>query len=228
MTTVDRDVATQDAGRAIDRAPELRAAEGTIAVLRWRFEAPLQVISSASVGGGIGHRDWVLNAQVSPDYARTDLETHVAELASALGCTGAGVGMLTAARVSDVRTASDRGVQCFATVGVRDPTWAAAPFAIGDDTRPGTINIVAFVPERLSDDALVNAVITATEAKTQALFEAGVAGTGTASDAVCICCPTTGTAERFAGPRSEWGARLARAVHATVAAGLPTGAGSRA
>jgi adenosylcobinamide amidohydrolase len=62
--------------------------------------------------------------------------------------------------------------------------------------------------------------VTATEAKSQALFERGVPGTGTASDAVCVLCPPTGTAAPFAGPRSAWGARIGRAVHAAVLEGL--------
>ena len=172
----------------------------------------------------------MLNAQVPSAYARTDLEVHVAELATALGCTGTGVGMLTAAPLTKMRTAVDGGVHCFATVGVRDPTWAAVDDEPGDAgiaRRPGTINVVAFVPVHLTDDALVNAVGTATEAKSQALFETGIPGTGTASDAVCICCPTAGPTARFAGPRSRWGGHLARAVHRAVLAGLPTRPGGR-
>ena len=108
--------------------------------------------------------------------------------------------------------------------------------------------------------------MTITEAKAQALIEAGVPGTGTASDAVVVCWPSAvgddaraarhsdaarrsdaarhsggdargraapggdspretdpgfaGEPEAFAGPRSLWGARLARATHAAVVAGL--------
>lgn len=89
--------------------------------------------------------------------------------------------------------------------------------------RPGTVNIVVAVPVALTDAGLVNAVITATEAKTQALLEAGYPCTGTASDAICIAAPSPAggddEGELFAGPRSEWGARIARAVHAAVHAG---------
>jgi adenosylcobinamide amidohydrolase len=85
----------------------------------------------------------------------------------------------------------------------------------------GTINIVAFLPAPLADAALVNAVATATEAKVQALVEAGFDATGTATDALFIACPVAGdgNAEPYGGPRSSWGARLARAVHAAVAEG---------
>lgn len=74
----------------------------------------------------------------------------------------------------------------------------------------------------LSGGGAVNAVITATEAKTQALIEAGIDGTGTATDAVVVVWPSTAAPERFAGPRAPWGGRLARCVHAAVRSGLLT------
>lgn len=87
--------------------------------------------------------------------------------------------------------------------------------------RPGTVNIVVTLPVALSDAALVNAVATATEAKVQALLDAGLDCSGTPTDAVCVAAPEPGPdgGEPFAGPRSPWGARIARAVHAAVLAG---------
>ena len=186
----------------------------------WRPGPGYRMISSGVLGGGIGPREWVLNAQVPAGYARTDPAGHLRELAGGLGLTGPGVGMLTAAAVTDLVTWSDEGVSAAATTGVRVPTWAAAPAGADDpDLAPGTINIVVSVPAPLSDAALVNAVITATEAKTQAVLDAGFPGTGTATDAVCIAAPASGEPVPFAGPRSEWGARIARAVYAAVLAG---------
>jgi adenosylcobinamide amidohydrolase len=78
---------------------------------------------------------------------------------------------------------------------------------------------VVSVPVPLTDAAFVNAIITATEAKSQAVIEAGFPGTGTASDAVCVAAPASGVPQDFAGPRSPWGARIARAVHEAVLAG---------
>jgi len=130
--------------------------------------------------------------------------------------------MLTAAQVADFALRSDQGAEAAATVGLRVPTWAAAPAGAADpELAPGTINIIVCVPVPLADAALVNTVITATEAKTQAVLEAGFGGTGTATDAVCVAAPVAagGAAEDFAGPRSAWGARIARAVHAAVLAG---------
>ncbi|MDP9072068.1 MAG: adenosylcobinamide amidohydrolase, partial [Actinomycetota bacterium] len=161
-------------------------------VLVWRFAAPVRMIASAPHGGGVGPRRWVLNAQVPASYGRRDPDVHLAKLGVSLGLPSRGVGMLTAADVRRVSSSVDGGVEAAATVGLGHPTWAAAPHERRPLSFVGTINVVAFVPERLSDAALVNAVATATEAKSQALWERGVEGTGTATDAVCVACPAEG------------------------------------
>lgn len=206
------------------------AAAPAVACLAWRLPGRRQVMSTASVGGGLGVRDWVLNVQVPEGYARRDIGAHVAEVAATLGLTGAGVGMLTAAMVDRVAVGDEEGgVHVEATVGVSLPVWAAAPPDAADDGwardkveagRPGTINIVAFVPVRHTDAALANILCTATEAKVQALRDGGVPGTGTASDAVTVLCPVEGPEAPFGGPRSEWGAPVARAVYHALRAGL--------
>ncbi|MEU8344240.1 adenosylcobinamide amidohydrolase [Spirillospora sp. NPDC048832] len=208
-----------------------------LAATVWRAGPGHRMISSAMLGGGIGPAGWVLNAQVPGAYSRTDPVAHLAELAALYRLEGPGVGMLTAASVARTMRRDDAGVHVSATVGLRVPTWAASPDGVPDPelapldgtsrsartpgtVTPGTVNIVVAVPVPLSDAALVNAVVTATEAKTQALLEAGYPCTGTASDAVCVAA-ASGGAERevFAGPRSTWGSRIARAVHAAVHAG---------
>jgi adenosylcobinamide amidohydrolase len=174
------------------------------------------VASTASAGGGLGTREWVINARVRHDYSRHDHDAYGAGVAAEVGLAGSGVVMLTAADVTLVRHADDGGVAVDATVGLTHPTWAADEDDVDAVPAPGTINIVVAVPVRLGDAALLNALCTATEAKTQALLAARVPGTGTASDAVTVICPATGPAEPFAGPRSVWGARLARAVYGAV------------
>lgn len=217
-----------------------------IPVLVWRFAEPRLCISSGPLGGGIGARDWLVNATVPLDYGRTDPDRHLTEIGAALGLPGTGCGLLTAVDVTEHHLATDSGVHAAATVGLSSPAWAAAPdghfrreappgarpavfagyetveyrpLTDCDGPRVGTINVVVAVPVRLSEAALVNAVATATEAKVQALHEAGVRATGTASDAVVVHCPTSGTAEPYGGPRSAYGARIARAVHLAVLAG---------
>jgi adenosylcobinamide hydrolase len=192
-------------------------------VLVWRAPNPVRAVASTVLGGGIGLRSWVVNAQVPMAYHHDDPAAHVQSIAAEHGLTGTGgVGMLTAADVLGVLSTEDGGATCDATVGIATPTWAAAPDGEWSRWVPGTINLVCWVPAPLDDAALVNAALTATEAKSQALVERAVPGTGTASDAVVVCCPpapASGGADRYGGPRSRWGARLARAVHASVAAG---------
>ncbi|WP_436843403.1 adenosylcobinamide amidohydrolase [Streptomyces narbonensis] len=189
-------------------------------LLVWAPGPGVRMVSSAVLGGGIGERAWVLNAQVPPGYDRLDPVAHLGALASGAGLEGPGVGLMTAASVEDRRYAADAGAEAVVTAGIGVRGWAAVPGAGGVAApRPGTINIVVSLPVPLTDAALVNAVATATEAKVQALVELGADASGTPTDAVCVAAPSpggngTGTpAEPFAGPRSLWGARLARAVH---------------
>jgi adenosylcobinamide hydrolase len=185
----------------------------------WRFPAPLRAVASAPHGGGIGVRRWVVNAQVPMSHGRRDPDNHLRQLAVSLGLPGRGVGMLTAADVRQLVTATDGGVEVCATVGLGHPILAAAPDEGGPVSNVGTINLVAVIPERLADAALVNAVATMTEAKSQALWDLGHRATGTATDAVCVLCPDAGRAHSFGGPRSLWGARLARAAYRAIVAG---------
>lgn len=189
-----------------------------VPLLLWRAAGPLLAVSSAPLGGGIGVRHWLINATVPMSYDRDDPDVHLAGMADRLGLRGAGVGLLTGVDVADVVAAEDRGVRMWATVGLGAPIQAAAP-APAPQARVGTINIVAFVPARLSDAALVNSVATITEAKVQALTELGLLATGTATDAVSVLCPPDGPVSRYGGPRSDWGAPLARAAYGAVVTG---------
>ena len=182
-------------------------------------------LSSAVLGGGLtSARHW-LNLQVPHDYARTDPGAHLVEVARANALDPAAViGMLTAA---DVRAGvrRDRGpASAVATVGIGQPLAAA-----GRRPRPvprvGTINVFVVVRQPLSDAALVTAVQTATEAKAQALADAGVRAlnhhgpaTGTATDAICVATPP-GAEVAFAGPATAIGAAIAHAVHGAVLSG---------
>jgi adenosylcobinamide amidohydrolase len=168
---------------------------------------------------------WVVNTRVGVDYHREDLDVHAGELADHFGLAGPGIAMFTAADVRNVASSTVDGVTVDVTLGIGKPTWAADPSGSWSGAPPtlpppGTINIVAQLPVALQPAAAVNAVITITEAKTQALLELRVPGTGTASDAVTVCWPDAPGVEAFCGPRSRWGAPLALATHAAVVAGI--------
>ncbi|MFB6887994.1 adenosylcobinamide amidohydrolase [Kitasatospora sp. NPDC056327] len=195
-------------------------------LLVWKAGPGWRMVSSAVLGGGLGEREWVLNAQVRPGYGRMDPDRHLAELAAAEGLRGPGVGLMTAAEVDDCTWAEDGGAVALVTTGIGVPVWAAAPGPAAAEVPgpyvPGTINVLAVVPAPVADAGLVNLLATVTEAKVQALLDAGYACSGTPSDAVCVAVRTPRpqeAADPFGGPRSRWGARLARAVHRAVLEG---------
>jgi adenosylcobinamide hydrolase len=207
-----------------------REGQRDLPVAVWRFDEARLVASSAPHGGGIGPRRWIVNATVPASYGRRDPDRHLGKLGVSLGLPGRGAGMMTAVDVGCLERASDDGVDVVASVGLGKPLWAAADESsrAADARRVGTVNVVAFLPERLTEAALVNAVASVAEAKAQAMFDLGLPGTGTATDATCLVCPTEARLHRYGGPRSVWGARLARAVHAAVLAGgsRPAGEGT--
>lgn len=195
-------------------------------VLVWRFDgAPVRCIASTVLGGGLGDRTWVTNATVTFGYVENDPAAHAARIAATCGLTaGAGCGLLTGVDVTSFVAATDGGAEAVATVGLGAVTWAAAPPGQYELWRPGTVNVVAWVAEPLADAALVNLVATVAEAKAQAFADAGVPATGTPSDATVVCCPLTPAPDdddhRYGGPRSQWGARIARAAHRSIAEGI--------
>ena len=199
----------------------IRTEDGeTLNALLWRAGEGWRMVSNAVLGGGIGDRAWVLNAQVAHGYRRTDPDRHLADLALDAGAHGPGVGLMTAADVRAYGSGQDGGVTAIATAGLGVRGWAASwtePAMTA--VRPGTVNIVVAVPVPLTDAALVNTVMTATEAKVQALVDTGLDCSGTPTDAVCVAVRRQVPGEEthaFGGPRSLWGARVARAVHQAV------------
>ncbi len=212
----------------MNRAPDLtvRREDGAeLSTLVWQLPHLMRCVSTAAVGGGFSECAWVINAQVVSGYHRKDLDEHGAQIAAAVGLSGAGVVMLTAVDVRAHHIAEHEGAHVTATVGVRVPTWAADPAFESASMRntpspAGTINVVASVPQPVAAAGLVNLVATITEAKCQALADLAVPGTGTASDAVTVLCPLDGEIESFGGPRSLWGARVANATYDAIVAGL--------
>lgn len=57
----------------------------SLPVLVWRFTEPRLCISSGPLGGGIGARDWLVNATVPLDYDRTDPDRHLGRSAPRSG-----------------------------------------------------------------------------------------------------------------------------------------------
>lgn len=194
--------------------------------MRWEADRAWRSLSSGVLGGGLGTSRWVLNATVPNDFDDDSPAEYLARLAETMGLApDAGIGLLTAVDVHAAVTVARPGVTMCVTTGVGPHAkWPAVHDAeVSEYPRAGTVNAVAWLDHPATPDALVNGVITMTEAKTQAFWEAGVAGTGTCTDTVTLLCPVLAEGEeptRYLGTRSPVGQALATAAHAAVATGL--------
>ncbi len=187
-------------------------------------ERPLHVLSSAVHGGGEAHTHHVLNLGLPPDYA---CGNHIADLqraASDLSIDEPYIGLLTAARIDDAQVIVERdahaSVAVVLTLGISHPT--AAGVSACAEMRAGTINTIVIVDGRLSAGARVNAIMTATEAKSLVLAECSVRtpsghlASGTGTDAIVIASTERGGYFEYGGPVSHVGAMIGRAVRAAM------------
>lgn len=197
------------------------------AVHIWSDEL-LAVLSSAMVGSELTHARHILSLHVARGYdnraPRDDLDAFAREL----GIAEPFVGLMTAAKTECAQVAVERDaattVIAVATVGISHPT--AAGITPAARVESGTINIVVVADARLTLAARVNAIITATEAKTLALIERDVRApdgrfaSGTGTDAIVIATTERGAQYEYAGPISPLGALIARAVRRAVLGAL--------
>jgi iron complex transport system ATP-binding protein len=186
--------------------------------------APFTILSSAVIGGGFHRARHILNMHVDKDYYNDHPAVDLRAMARQLGINEPFVGLMTAVYIRKARSAicEQNGIKAgvILTAGITNATCAGItpPFIPG----PGTINIMAFLNVRLSRAAMVNAVLTVTEAKCATLTELGIQtpqgdpATGTSTDTVTIACPGAGAFQAYAGPVSLPGWLLANAVRTAL------------
>jgi adenosylcobinamide amidohydrolase len=185
---------------------------------RWlitRFTTTQQVLSWAIVGGGRRTTRTVAWYQVRerelrpPVEARRFLRERLAEAA-----LGDAVGLLTSSALDayiDVeRRHGALAVRCIATVGLGNALRAGDP--PGPTARIGTINLLCCVSESLTEEALVEGLALAAEARTAEVLEASVLSrltgqpaTGTGTDCIVIAAPATEGPARYVGKHTVLG-----------------------
>jgi len=202
---------------------------------------PLYTLNSSIWGGGFGYHHTIVNRQVHKSYLSDD---PVGEMHQFLLSCGeqpeTTAGMLTAAYVRDMGhstemlswSASDGKIETlrvssWSTVGLGN----AARAGVTKDQSllyPGTINIIVVIDGILNDSAMVNAVITATEAKVAVLEDLGIkvkneayGATGTTTDAIVIASTQRGREHAYAGTATKLGYLIGKTVYeATKASAL--------
>lgn len=190
--------------------------------------APMLAITSSVTGGGILPTHYILNMHVDKNYNCDFPAADLASFARRRGITEPFHGFMTVVYLDKTKCVTlheqEVTVTALVTAGVSNATSAgiSAPALLS----PGTINIILLVDANLTPAALVNAVITATEAKTASLRDKnirtadGVPATGTSTDAICIACTGRGQTTDYAGPATIIGWLMGRVVRQCLEAAL--------
>lgn len=183
-------------------------------------DTPVHTLSSAITGGGLVVTRDIINHHVDKNYRAADPVAEQLAFAREHGIAEPFVGLLTAVYIEKARTCTLRHdgltVTAVVTAGVGNATCAgvSTPAAL----QLGTINIIILLDANLTPAAIVNAVITTTEAKTHVLLERGVRtpdggpATGTSTDTVTIACTGRGSVLPYAGPITMAGSLIGRCV----------------
>lgn len=192
-----------------------------------RMPGRMRTMASTILNGGLGGTDSVLMLQVPMNYDHGDPLAHMRELLAELRLPTDTACFMTAAdlhRAFSVEEVQHNGTNAIAMVsaGISNTINAGESSREGmvPHRQVGTINIMIISDRTLDDCGLANAIMTVTEAKTAALRDHGVPGTGTTSDAVLIACPAEGEKCLWSGTGSDHGISMATAVRRAVGASI--------
>ncbi|HID20447.1 MAG TPA: hypothetical protein EYP28_05890 [Methanophagales archaeon] len=169
-----------------------------------------KVLSSAIYNGGFVSAKTIINLNVGTDFKENAFvlfDSHSKEIGLAGEET---VGMMTAVPMENARIIEKGGITAIITAGISK----------------STVNIILLIAKNLTQSAMANAIIVATEAKTAAFFdldvhdENGDLFTGDYTDSVVVACYNEGKVESkeelFAGKATE----LGKAIYEVVREGV--------
>lgn len=192
---------------------------------------PLKVVSSAVHNAGIGWYSTFINRTVSPDMGHGDLHEEIQHfLQQQQFIASDSVVMLTTVTSDRAKVQSyvtgDWHITVVVTAGVKHAVDVAESYRFDREAHIGTINTWVFINGQLTDEAFLQAMMTATEAKTKAMAHVGVRdalsgtiATGTATDSLLIAATQQGPTTQYAGTVTELGKLIGHGVYdMTVAA----------
>lgn len=198
------------------------------AYVKLQTDIPLRAVSSAVHNAGIGWFDTFLNRSVSPYYMSYDIEAELAEfMAEHQFSPTSTVIMLTAvemklATINEYDTPYGN-MFVVVTAGVGNAVDVSRAFEREDQPYIGTINTWVIINGNLTDEAFIQAMMTATEAKTKALQheeikdpKTATLATGTATDSLLVAATQKGEQIPYAGSVTEIGKVIGRGVFETT------------
>jgi adenosylcobinamide hydrolase len=197
-------------------------------VIHIHSTSQLNVLSSAIVGSGFQRVSHILNAHVDKNYAAPNPKADLRALALRCGVEGKFVGLLTAVYLRKARLAFfeagglSAGALITAGVGNAASAGITQPYL----HQAGTINTILLLDANMSRSAMLNAFITATEAKTAILQSRSIRtpdgdlATGTSTDTITLATTGKGKLQNYAGSVTTIGWLIGRAVRQALSESL--------
>lgn len=200
------------------------------------FSPPQRVLSSAILNGGFIKADHIVNRKVPKKGTYCDApDKSLTDYSASQGWQGNIVGMMTAASMNSLRVeqVNVEGVDIavMVTSGINNARRAGDKADIQEllavTEEVGTINLIVMCSAKLTDAAMLEAVMVATEAKAAALQNAGILSpisqklaTGTGTDAIAIVSGNGPQEIEFCGKHILLGELIARLVIAAITSSL--------
>lgn len=192
---------------------------------------PLRVLSSAVHNAGLGWYSNFINRTVQQDYNIYQVKEEFLQYLIEEGFSPTNtVGMMTAVHTKNAIVkqyeAPFGSVIVMVTAGIGNAIDVSRSYDRDNKNHVGTINTWVIINGKLSDEAFVQGMMTATEAKTKALHHEKVydtisntMATGTPTDSLLIAATQHGEYMQYGGPITEVGKVIGRGVfEATVEA----------
>lgn len=185
----------------------------------------LRTMSSAVLGSGTGWFQTFVNRHVDKNYNCSDHRGEMADFLRKNGFEPAEtVGMMTAVYIEDAayKLYEQDGFSIFVvvTAGVSNAIDASKSDMHSYEYIPGTINTWIFVNGELTEEAYIQCIMTATEAKGKVMQDqqvidkvTGTIATGTSTDSILIAATQRGKRLEFAGTITPLGKFISKAVY---------------
>jgi iron complex transport system ATP-binding protein len=185
----------------------------------------LRTMSSGVIGSGVGWYQKFVNRHVDKNYNCSDHRLEMADFLKVNGFEPAEtVGMMTAVFPNDVAYTLcelDRfSIFVVVTAGVSNAVDASKSDSHSFENLPGTINTWIFVNGELTEEAFIQSIMTATEAKCKVMESqkvmdnvTGTIATGTSTDSILIAATQQGNSIEFAGTITPLGKLISKAVY---------------
>lgn len=211
----------QQTGQIVINEQNLQISEEKITI---QAPFPLKTMSSGVTGSGVGWYRYFVNRRVSEQYKCAD---HVQDMFTYLHTRGFApnetVSMMTAVHLEDAayQLFSEGDLSIF--VVVTASVGYAIDASLGKKRNApdvGTINTWVFVNGHLTDEAFIQSLTTATEAKVKVFHDLNIRdqlyhtlATGTATDSILVAATQQGEIQSFGGTLTPLGRLIGKGVY---------------